>query len=75
MHIDAILFKEKLAARFRQNAIAPTTATLFLLTGILLLNSYKSNKLTKIINDTILLVSYLLAYLGIIGYIYSLEPF
>jgi PAS domain S-box-containing protein len=73
--IDQLLFSVKLRTYTPHNAMAPTTAVLFLLVSIVLLNPDKKTKAGKIAVDALLFCAFLIAYLGIIGYIYSLEPF
>ena len=75
LEIDQLLFREKLSKRPLHNAIAPTAALLFLFTGILQLNSNKTNRAKKIINDVFLLAGFLVSYLAIIGYVYSLDSY
>lgn len=74
-NVDTLIFQAELNVHTLHNGIAPTSALLFLLLGILMLSSYSRNRTVKIINDVLLLVVFLIAYIGIIGYIYSIEPF
>ncbi len=70
-----LLFPEKLDLLLIPNSMAQTTALLFTLAGILLLNSYSNKKANRIVNDVLLIIAFLISYLGVIGYIYSLESF
>ncbi len=74
-NVDTLIFQEELNAHTLHNGIAPTSALLFLLLGTLMLSSYSRNRVIKIVNDVLLLVVFLIAYIGIIGYVYSIEPF
>ena len=75
VQIDQYLFADRLKNRFRHNAVAPTTALLFTVTGILLLNANKKSRISSAVHDVLIVGAFLLSYLGTIGYIYSLEPF
>ncbi len=75
IHMDRLLFPAKLSLRMLHNAIAPTTAVLFLLLGIVLFDPRQAGKYKRIANDCILFGAFLIAYMGIIGYVYGLETF
>ncbi len=75
VHIDQFIFAGRLSTRTLHNAMAPTTSALFLLLGFLLIKPSTDKPAKKVVNDGIILTAFLLAYLGIIGYIYSLETF
>jgi PAS domain S-box-containing protein len=75
LHMDRLLFPTKLSNRMLHNSVAPTTAFIFTLLGIVLFNPGKGNKYKSVVNDIILFCAFLISYVGVIGYVYSLDTF
>ncbi|MES2704342.1 MAG: ATP-binding protein [Bacteroidota bacterium] len=73
IYFDRWLFTDKLRTRYGFNAIAPNTALLFSLAGTLFLISYRRSAISRQVNDIIKLSGVMIAYLGIIGYLYSIR--
>jgi hypothetical protein len=67
LHMDRLLFPTKLSKRMLHNSVAPTTAFIFMLLGIVLFNPGKKNKYKRVINDIILFCAFLISYVGVIG--------
>jgi PAS domain S-box-containing protein len=74
-HVDKMLFASWQKQQFIHNAMAPTTALLFCITACIQLNAATKSKRGYLLHDVLLMIAFLLAYLGALGYIYSLEPF
>lgn len=74
IHFDRWLFLDKLSRRPQFNAIAPNTALLFLIAGILFLNVFNRREGARHANDALKIAGILIAYLSALGYLYSIEP-
>jgi PAS domain S-box-containing protein len=74
IYFDRWVFTGKLKTKDRFDVIAPNTALLFALSGLLFFNAFTRSPIGRQMNDIIKLVGFLIAYLGIMGYIYSIRP-
>ena len=73
LQLDRILFHDLLNSSEGFKTIAPNSALLLLLCGIILANVYKQTKLILFVSDLSKIAGFLISYLAIIGYIYNFE--
>ncbi len=73
--IDRLLFAGKLDLTAVPNRMAPNTVVCFLLLGIAILLSGRSSEQRVIIAQGFALLTLLVAFLALVGYIYDVQPF
>ncbi len=73
LQIDRYIFPESLNAAEGFVSIAPNSALLLLLCGVILFNVYKQGHISRLLSDICKITGFLISYLAIIGYIYNFE--
>lgn len=71
LRLDHILFKEKVDTSLINSHLAPTTAALFLLSGIIMISSHTKKKWILILRQILSILVFATAYGSILGYLYG----
>jgi len=71
LRLDHLLFTKKVDASFINSHLAPITARLFMLSGILMLSSNSEKKWILLFRQILCIVLFVFAYSSILGYLYG----
>ncbi|MFN3298779.1 MAG: ATP-binding protein [Sediminibacterium sp.] len=71
LRLDHLLFTAKVDASFINSHLAPTTAVLFMLSGIIMLSSHAQKKWVLILRQLLSIMVFATAYSSILGYLYG----
>ena len=71
LRLDHLFFTEKVDASFINSHLAPTTAVLFTLCGIIMISSHSEKKWLLILREIISITIFAIAYSSILGYLYG----
>jgi len=74
LYYDRWFFMNVLRQRQQFNAVAPNAAILFSIAGLVMFNAKNTHPVARLVNDLLRLTGFIIAYFGILGYIYSLKP-
>jgi PAS domain S-box-containing protein len=73
LRLDHFLFEKKLAASYINSHLAPTTAVLFTLSGIIMISSDTKKKWILNFRQILSIIVFAVAYSSILGYLYGRE--
>ncbi len=73
LQVDRYIFRDSLNTAEGFITIAPNSALLLLLCGVILLNVYRQSHGFRLLSDICKITGFLISYLAIIGYIYNFE--
>lgn len=71
LRLDHLLFTSKVDASFINSHLAPTTAVLFMLSGIIMISSHAEKKWVLILRQILSIMVFATAYSSILGYLYG----
>ena len=74
IYYDRWFFANTLRQRNQFNAIAPNAALLFCFAGLIMFNAKNKRAWGRLANDALRLTGFVIAYFGMLGYIYSIKP-
>lgn len=71
IRLDHLFFEEKVDASYINSHLAPTTAFLFMLSGIVMISSHAQKKWVLNLRQLLSIIVFALAYSSILGYLYG----
>lgn len=71
IRLDHLLFEEEVEASYINSYLAPTTAFLFMLSGIVMINSHAQKKWVLNFRHLLSTIIFAIAYSSILGYLYG----
>lgn len=71
LRLDHLLFTQKVDASLINSHLAPTTAVLFLISGIIMISSHSQKKWVLSLRQLLSLIVFIIAYSSTLGYLYG----
>lgn len=71
LRLDHLFFQEKVDASFINSHLAPTTAVLFMLSGIIMISSFSQNKWILNFRQLLSVIVFAIGYSSVLGYLHG----